>query len=221
MLKFSMLLILAIVSISACTQSPAGNVISNETTPPNETTPSSFTCKGSADCFSGIVTRVVDGDTLDVDDIRIRLTLVYAPESYEPGGAEATQFLLSICPIGSTVLVDEDDGQTEGSYNRLIGVVYCNDKNLNAELIGSDYAWIYEQFCEVSEFANEAWAKDCNYQPAPNPPQQTNQTNQTSNCDSSYPTVCIPLYPPDLDCGEITYRNFQVLQPDPHGFDGD
>jgi len=42
-----------------------------------------------------------------------------------------------------------------------------------------------------------------------------------SSCDPSYPTVCIPPPPPDLDCGEITYRNFKVLQPDPHKFDGD
>jgi len=41
------------------------------------------------------------------------------------------------------------------------------------------------------------------------------------SCDSSYPDVCITPYPPDLDCGEIKYANFKVLQPDPHGFDGD
>lgn len=41
------------------------------------------------------------------------------------------------------------------------------------------------------------------------------------NCDTSYPTVCIPSPPPDLDCGEIGYRNFEVLPPDPHRFDGD
>jgi len=42
-----------------------------------------------------------------------------------------------------------------------------------------------------------------------------------NTCDSSYPDVCIPPYPPDLDCGEIQYTNFKVLQDDPHGFDGD
>lgn len=41
------------------------------------------------------------------------------------------------------------------------------------------------------------------------------------NCDPSYPTVCIPPYPPDLDCGEIPYRRFQVVGADPHRFDGD
>lgn len=41
-----------------------------------------------------------------------------------------------------------------------------------------------------------------------------------ANCDPSYPTVCIPPPPPDLDCGDVPYRNFTVLQPDPHRFDG-
>jgi hypothetical protein len=41
------------------------------------------------------------------------------------------------------------------------------------------------------------------------------------NCDSSYPDVCIPPYPPDLDCGDVPFDNFAVRGPDPHGFDGD
>ena len=42
-----------------------------------------------------------------------------------------------------------------------------------------------------------------------------------SDCDPSYPDVCIPPYPPDLDCGDISYRNFYVSRADPHGFDAD
>ncbi len=42
-----------------------------------------------------------------------------------------------------------------------------------------------------------------------------------NNCDPSYPDVCIPPWPPDLNCGDISYRNFYVLPDDPHGFDGD
>jgi len=41
------------------------------------------------------------------------------------------------------------------------------------------------------------------------------------NCDPSYPSVCIPSYPPDLDCGDISYRRFDVIGSDPHGFDSD
>lgn len=43
----------------------------------------------------------------------------------------------------------------------------------------------------------------------------------TQICDESYPDVCIAPYPPDLNCGDIMFANFRVLQPDPHGFDRD
>ena len=72
-------------------------------------------CKGSADCFRGIVTEIVDGDTLDVNNVRIRLSMVNTPERGEPGYNEATELTESVCPVGGTALVDEDDGQKEGS----------------------------------------------------------------------------------------------------------
>ncbi len=40
-------------------------------------------------------------------------------------------------------------------------------------------------------------------------------------CDAAYPTVCIPPPPPDLQCANIPYRDFVVLDPDPHNFDPD
>lgn len=40
-------------------------------------------------------------------------------------------------------------------------------------------------------------------------------------CNPSYPDVCIDVWPPDLDCEDIPYRNFTVLYPDQHKFDGD
>jgi hypothetical protein len=39
------------------------------------------------------------------------------------------------------------------------------------------------------------------------------------DCDSSYPDVCMPPYPPDLNCLDISDDNFRVVSPDPHGFD--
>jgi micrococcal nuclease len=42
-----------------------------------------------------------------------------------------------------------------------------------------------------------------------------------NNCDAAYPGVCIAPPPPDLDCKDITHRNFTVLSPDPHNFDRD
>ncbi len=53
------------------------------------------------------------------------------------------------------------------------------------------------------------------------PPEPTAASEPAGNCDPSYPDVCIPPPPPDLDCGDIPYRNFRVLPPDPHRFDRD
>ncbi len=43
-----------------------------------------------------------------------------------------------------------------------------------------------------------------------------------SNCDSSYPDVCIPPYDQvgDLDCADVPFRDIRVVGSDPHGFDG-
>jgi hypothetical protein len=42
-----------------------------------------------------------------------------------------------------------------------------------------------------------------------------------ARCHGSYPTVCIPPPPPDLDCPQVPHRRFRVVGSDPHGFDGD
>ena len=114
-------------------------------------------CKGSAHCFLDTVTYIVDGDTLDVGGTRIRLTLVNSPEVGQPGYAEAKQFTAQTCPVGTTALVDEDDGQTGGSYGRMIAVVYCGGVNLNAELLRTGNAVLVTYYCSVSEFAEEPW----------------------------------------------------------------
>src|SRR6266704_3270244 len=82
-------------------------------------------CKGTAACFADAVTYIVDGDTLDVGSTRIRLALVNTPEVGEPGYAGAKQFTAQTCQVGSQALVDQDDGQTGGSYGRMVALVYC------------------------------------------------------------------------------------------------
>jgi endonuclease YncB( thermonuclease family) len=116
-------------------------------------------CKGSAACFSGKVTAITDGDTIKVDGKAIRLTLTSTPELHESGGINSREFTLSFCPPGSIAIVDEDDGQQEGSLGRMIAAVYCHDMLLNAALLDSKHATISERFCSSSEFGNEDWAK--------------------------------------------------------------
>ncbi len=179
--------------------------------------PPSPGCKTSnpssrAFCFEATVTRVIDGDTLEADDgthvHRIRLVLVDAPELSEAGGPEARDYLTSLC-LGKHALVDEDDFQVgDDPYGRVLAVVYCGGTNANAAMISSGSADPYYHFCSASEFGGEAWT-GCSSPPPP------------KDCDPAYPDVCIPPPPPDLDCADIPYRNFRVLPPDPHHFDGD
>ena len=119
--------------------------------------PPGLQCKGTATCFTGTVAHIVDGDTLDIRSTRIRLSLVNTPEVGQPGYMEATQFTAQFCPIGSQALVDEDDGQTRGSYGRMVALVYCGGANLNAELLRSGHAILVTYYCSVSEFADESW----------------------------------------------------------------
>src|SRR5713101_3294609 len=114
-------------------------------------------CKGTAACFTDAVTYIVDGDTLDVGSTRIRLTLVDTPEVGQPGYTEAKLFTAQTCPVTSQALVDEDDGQTGGSYGRMVALVYCGSVNLNAALLSSGNAVLVTYYCSVSEFADEPW----------------------------------------------------------------
>lgn len=118
------------------------------------------TCKGSAGCFYGTVTGVIDGDTITVDGNKIRLAIVDTPEEHEEGYADATSFTSSVCPIGSTVVVDQDDFQTRGSYGRTIAEVTCGDVVLNRALLESGMAVIEKNLCEKSEFSTETWATE-------------------------------------------------------------
>jgi hypothetical protein len=122
-------------------------------------------CQGQADCFRGTVTEIVDGDTLDINNVRVRLALVNTPERGENGYTEALDFVQSVCNVGTTALIDEDDGQKEGSFDRVIGLVYCgndninNKKSLNELLLDGGYATIYQDFCGISEFTSASWAQ--------------------------------------------------------------
>lgn len=115
-------------------------------------------CSGT---FESKIHKIVDGDTLYVIDCKnsIRLSLVDTPEKGEYGYNEAKSFTAKFCKVGSKVKVDQDDLQKDGSYNRLVGKVYCKGKNLNEALVESGHAIILHKYCSGSEFASESWVK--------------------------------------------------------------
>ena len=115
-------------------------------------------CKGNAMCIVATVDRIIDGDTIVVNNNKIRLSLTDTPEKGKKGFVEATDFTKKLCRVGSAVTIDQDDKQPYDRYKRVLGMVYCSGKILNAELLYADHAQISKQFCKKSEFATEDWA---------------------------------------------------------------
>ncbi|MEX2348772.1 MAG: thermonuclease family protein [Nitrosopumilaceae archaeon] len=118
-----------------------------------------YTCSGTAVCYVGKVTEVIDGDTLRIRGSPIRLALASAPELNEENGIKARDFVAKLCPLGSNALVDEDDKQTSGSYGRMVAKVVCGTNVVNSRLVEEGFGEIDKKFCSKSEFASEDWAK--------------------------------------------------------------
>ncbi len=129
---------------------------------PDDIPSNTLECSNDAGrCYKTIVSRVIDGDTIRVtDDNSIRFALSSAPELSEQGGKEAKEFIESICPVGSSAIIDEDDKQTDGSYGRIIAKITCNGINLNESLIENNHGVIDTRYCN-SEFLDELWALKC------------------------------------------------------------
>jgi hypothetical protein len=70
-------------------------------------------CKGVAACFSGKITKVIDGVTVDVNGTRIRLSLVNTPERGQVNFTESKNLANRLCPVGSMALVDQMTGKRQ------------------------------------------------------------------------------------------------------------
>ena len=122
-------------------------------------------CQGTAGCFGGFVRKITDGDTVAIFDIesneikQIRLSLIDTPEVGEDNYDNAKDFVAGFCPVDSYVLFDEDDGQTEGSFGRQVGKLFCEGEPIHEKLLEHELAVIDTQFCDVSEYAREPWAR--------------------------------------------------------------
>ena len=108
---------------------------------------------------SGIVIKVVDGDTIDIEDVgRRRLADVNTPEIDTEEGKEAKEHVKGLCD-GKKVYLDIDDLYITGKYGRIVAVVYIpyNEThyvNLNQLLLKEGYA---EARDYPNEFYPDAW----------------------------------------------------------------
>ena len=122
------------------------------------------------------VSRVVDGDTIDLDipdgdkpHTRVRLWGVDTPETKAPGkpvayfGPEATAFTQGMV-ADQMVSIELESENTRGKFGRLLGFVYTDQgKMLNMELLRSGHAYadgrwrhrFYSQFQQIERLARK------------------------------------------------------------------
>ena len=115
-------------------------------------------CSGTAQCITGTVMEITDGDTILVNEQSIRFSLASAPNLEGYGGVDSRNFIQTICPVGSEVLIDEDDGHVLDNHARMVGLVTCNNVVLNEELLDANLGYLEKRFCSSSEFADDDWA---------------------------------------------------------------
>ena len=138
-------------------------------------------------------------------------------------GRRSRDFAARLAPPGTRVLV-ELDVQTRDRYGRLLSYLWLPDgAMLNERILEAGWALLLtvppnvryvDRLREAQRRAREREAGLWGTAVTPGP-------GPRAGCDPSYPDVCIPPPPPDLDCRDIPYRRFRVLPPDPHRFDRD
>jgi micrococcal nuclease len=101
--------------------------------------------------LAGRVTRVIDGDTLDVllasGRVRVRLHGVDAPERDQRGGRQSHEWLQQRVQNRQVLL----EPVSQDRYDRLVAIVFLEEVNVNRELLRSGHAWAYRSYLRRSE----------------------------------------------------------------------
>lgn len=116
-----------------------------------------FLLSGECSAESVIVTRVIDGDTIIVnnenDSIRVRLYGVDCPEKKQGYGLAAQKITMRFLPVGKRVqLIPVNTDR----YGRTVGLLILSDNSsVNERLIEEGAAWVFNQYCHKPEC--ESW----------------------------------------------------------------
>jgi len=106
---------------------------------------------------SGVVTRVVDGDTLWVKTsasqrpLKVRLQGIDAPEICQPGGVQAREALKRQV-LGQSVTVTSG---AHDDYGRTVGTLHMQGQDLGRWLVAQGHAWVYSYRHKKGPYADE------------------------------------------------------------------
>ena len=104
-------------------------------------------CLAQAEILRGKVVKIADGDTLTLLDRskqqhKVRLIGIDAPERKQPFGTVSRQNLADLV-FGKEVAVE---WHKQDRYQRVLGKVLLNGKDVNLEQIKAGLAWHYKQY---------------------------------------------------------------------------
>jgi len=85
------------------------------------------------------VNRIIDGDTLECDKLKIRLCGIDSPEKCQPYGVPATAKLTQLALNKNVHIVSN----SIDIYNRVLGEVWLNNRFINAEMVKAGLAYTY------------------------------------------------------------------------------
>ena len=86
--------------------------------------------------LNGMVTKVRDGDTIEVGRIPIRLNGVSAPEMNEPLGPQSKAFMTDLV-MGKRLRCELNGEKT---HDRFVGICYLSDQDIGAKVIANGLA---------------------------------------------------------------------------------
>jgi endonuclease YncB( thermonuclease family) len=105
--------------------------------------------------LEGRVTRVVDGDTIDLQGadeiVRVRLAEIDAPERDQPYFEESRTALAELVGDERVRVVVTDTGK----YGRAIGKVYLGELYVNAEMVRLGHAWVYTKYAKSTALIDD------------------------------------------------------------------
>ena len=87
---------------------------------------------------TGIVERVIDGDTVVVNDTSVRLLGINSPERGEKFSGEATNFLRAKT-LNETVIL-KFGKEKRDIYDRKLAYIFLNNENINKEIVKKGFA---------------------------------------------------------------------------------
>jgi endonuclease YncB( thermonuclease family) len=112
-------------------------------------------CIAKTALLNGCIVRVVDGDTVKLQDDRriihaIRLAGIDAPEAKMPYGKQATELLTDLI-LGKEVVALT---YKQDRYGRTIATILLAGQDVNLAMIGAGLAWHYKHYAKEQAAAD-------------------------------------------------------------------